>query len=361
MIAPKPEPTECRTDLCPLYGCPASSSLCSISQARSLLSWNCSRPLLSIPILLLSAAYVVLLLFPPWRPFPTMRKVAAPITFSRICAFALCVAWVYYSGIGSFALCRWDYVKHNLIFSYLLDQKLPIYTSLSGQDFIFHYSFAYYITPVRLYQVAHALAPGVTLNGVLLAVYSVALFLAASILSRGRMTFLLVLLAVLCLTGGLDVLGMLAFGVEPQGKVATCLAHSAGSPQSRMVGCALRPAKLHDESLLRPATFFRGADRHRVALCVAAIPAPCCVGLDRESGRHSRQRVLESLCRGRTRGPCRDLTLGIDSQGTIASAIETRRVRGHTRAAWSRLLRLCSSPFPRRISVSLGLQASYIS
>jgi hypothetical protein len=136
-------------------------------------------------------------------------------------AFVLCVAWVYYSAIGGFALCRWDYVKHNLMFSYLLNQKLPIYTSLAGEEFIVHYSFAYYITPVRIYQLAHALAPGVSLNAILLALYSVVLFLAASVFSRGRMAFLLVLLAVLSLTGGLDTIGMFAFGIEPQGKVST--------------------------------------------------------------------------------------------------------------------------------------------
>ena len=180
------------------------------------------KPLLSIPILLLFGAYSVLLASSLRGDRPADTKWQPPLhPIAAFAAFALCVAWVYYSGIGSFAICRWDYLKHNLIFSYLLDQKLPIYTSLSGKDFIVHYSFAYYIAPVRLYQVAHALIPAVTLNGLLLTIYSLALFLATSLLARGRMGFVLVLLVILCLTGGFDVLGMLAFDVAPQGEIST--------------------------------------------------------------------------------------------------------------------------------------------
>ena len=177
-------------------------------------------PALSIPILLLFAAYVALLL----SSFQGDRLSDAGSAKQRVAGLAtlaLSLAWVFYSGIGGFAICRWDYVKHNLIFSYLLDARLPIHTSLAGQDFIVHYSFAYYISPVRLYQVAHTLAPFITLNGVLLGVYSLALFLATSVLSRGRMTFALGLLTILCFTGGLDVAGMLAFGVQPQGEISS--------------------------------------------------------------------------------------------------------------------------------------------
>ena len=48
-----------------------------------------------------------------------------------------------------------------------------------------------------------------------------ALFFATIVLSRGRMTFALALLTILCFTGGLDVAGMLAFGVQPQGEIST--------------------------------------------------------------------------------------------------------------------------------------------
>jgi hypothetical protein len=175
---------------------------------------------LSIPLALLFAAYIAL--GTSIRRDPPVDAKASPLSgfFLGFVAFLLCVVWVYYSGIGGFALCRWDYEKHNVIFSYLLDQKLPIYTSLDRKEFIVHYSFAYYITPVRLYQMAHVLAPGVSLNAILLVLYSVVLFFAAAVLSRGRMAFLLVLLAVLSLTGGLDAIGMLAFGVEPHGKLS---------------------------------------------------------------------------------------------------------------------------------------------
>ena len=179
-------------------------------------------PTLSIPILVLGAAYIVLLGLDLFRlDFAEAEVKRASQVVGGLAAFALSVAWVLHSGIGSFAICRWDYVKHNLIFSYLLDQRLPIFTSLAGQDFIVHYSFAYYISPVRLYQLAHALAPSITLNSVLLAIYSLSLFLATSLLYRGRMTRALVLLAILCLAGGLDTVGMLAFGVEPRGEVST--------------------------------------------------------------------------------------------------------------------------------------------
>jgi hypothetical protein len=179
-------------------------------------------PALSIPILLLFAAYVVLLMFVSQRDrLSDAEAGSANQLVAGLATFALSVTWVFYSGIGSFAICRWDYIKHNLIFSFLLDARLPIYTSLAGKDFIVHYSFAYYISPVRLYQVAHTFAPFITLNGVLLGVYSLALFFATIVLSRGRMTFALALLTILCFTGGLDVAGMLALGVQPQGEIST--------------------------------------------------------------------------------------------------------------------------------------------
>ena len=64
----------------------------------------------------------------------------------------LCIAWIYFSGIGGYALVPVGLHKHNLMFSYLLEQKLPIDTVLDGKKFILHYSLAYYLTPVRLTQ-----------------------------------------------------------------------------------------------------------------------------------------------------------------------------------------------------------------
>ena len=222
MLAPKPRSTACRINV--TLSTRLSRLLLTLFYLAGplLIIQELFKPALSIPTLSLSVAYIGLLASALWRDRPAAAKWwAASHLVAGSSAFALGVAWVYYSGIGSFAICRWDYVKHNLMFSYLLDQKLPIHTSLAGRDFIVHYSFAFYITPVRLYQLADTLVPGITLNGMLLVIYSVALFLATNILARGRMVFVLVLLATLCLAGGLDALGMLAFGVEPQGKVST--------------------------------------------------------------------------------------------------------------------------------------------
>jgi hypothetical protein len=128
---------------------------------------------------------------------------------------ALCVVWVYLSGIGSYTICRWDYVKHNLMFSYLLDQKLPIETSWEERRFILHYSLAYYITPVRLKEAFELLLPRASLDFILLLTYSVAVYLSLLILARGEATFALVLFFVVSLAGGLDLVGMFAFNVKP--------------------------------------------------------------------------------------------------------------------------------------------------
>ena len=128
---------------------------------------------------------------------------------------SLCVVWIYFSGIGSYAVCRWDYAKHNLLFTDLLAQYLPIETSFEGRRFILHYSFAFYIIPVRLQQGLASLGLGVGLNAVLLLTYSAVLFLAVWLLARGRAVTSLILLLVLILVGGLDILGMVVFNVEP--------------------------------------------------------------------------------------------------------------------------------------------------
>ena len=169
------------------------------------------------------------------------------------------------------------------------------------------------------------------------------------------------LLAILCLTGGLDLIGMLAFGVEPQGEISTAWITLQVpfnldwwgvpyAPQSfttnlyyapqhffgALIGTALLYASLQ---FRRPAALT--LIESLVVIAASAFWSPyVAVGLA----------VLAAVMTSGHRQPRDD-----------RSAIETRRVRGHTRAAWPRLLRLCSSPFPRRISVPLGLQASYIS
>ena len=252
-----------------------------------LIIWELFTPALSIPILLLFTAYVMLLVF----SFQRDRLFDAGSAKQRVAGLAtvaLSVAWVFYSGIGSFAICRWDYVKHNLIFSYLLDTRLPIYTSLAGKDFIVHYSFAYYIFPVRLYQVAHTLAPFITLNGVLLGVYSLALFLATIVLSRGRMTFALALLTILCFTGGLDVAGMLAFGVQPQGEISTSWGTLQVPFNLDWWGIPYAPQSFTTNSLLCPTAFFWSVDRNGADLCFVAISPAGGNSVDRDQHRDRR-------------------------------------------------------------------------
>jgi hypothetical protein len=176
------------------------------------------RPEFSIPILLLFVLWVFPLAFPARSGAAADDAGRLPILglTATVVALALCFTWVYLSGIGNFALCRWDYIKHNILFSYLLEQRLPIYIQLDGREYILHYSLAYYITPVRFKYVLRYLVPNVSLNAILLMMYSITLFLALSIFARRRAAFLLVLLSILSLTGGLDVLGMLAFGVKPE-------------------------------------------------------------------------------------------------------------------------------------------------
>ena len=174
------------------------------------------KPAFSFPTILLFLLSVLLALSAWPRPDVSAPRQAIRSLVAVFAALTLCFAWVFFSGIGSFALCRWDYIKHNMLFSYLLEQKLPINVALEGKNFILHYSVAYYITPVRVYQSLAWLAPDVSLNVILLTIYSAAMFLSFRLLAGRRPGFLLALLAVAGLTGGLDLLGMAATGVAPE-------------------------------------------------------------------------------------------------------------------------------------------------
>ena len=182
----------------------------------------------------------------------------------------LCFAWVFFSGIGSFALCRWDYIKHNMLFSYLLEQKLPISVLLDGTNHILHYSVAYYITPVRLYQSLAWLAPDVSLNVILFIMYSAAMFLSFRLLAGRRPVFLLALLAVAGLTGGLDLAGNGRNGGRA-GKRSHAIARYPHPLQSRVVGRAVCSAKPDDEPLLCATALLWRVDRHGLALCIAPV------------------------------------------------------------------------------------------
>ena len=187
------------------------------------------KPAFSIPLLLLFAAW-----------FWTLAM-AAPSTSESLCRDAVfetehavsnggsildrsgslivcllfCLIWVYLSGIGGFAHCRGDYIKHNLIFSYLIEGRLPIEVPFKGGGVLLHYGFAYYITPVRITEFVQPIM-NIKLNWILYAVYSGILLLSLILLADFHGIFVLWLGLSLALIGGLDVLGMLVFGSNAQ-------------------------------------------------------------------------------------------------------------------------------------------------
>jgi hypothetical protein len=69
--------------------------------------------------------------------------------------------------------------------------------------------------PVRLKEAFELLLPHASLNFILLLTYSSAVYVSLWILARGEAAFALVLFFVLSLTGGLDLVGMVAFHVKP--------------------------------------------------------------------------------------------------------------------------------------------------
>ena len=173
-------------------------------------------PEISIPILVLFALWAFPLAFPRSAAATGREQAFNPLRLTAsLAALALCFVWIYLSGIGSHAICRWDYVKHNLLFSYLLEQKLPIEVDFEGRNFIVHYNLAYYITPVRAKEALENLFNKADLNLILLLTYSTAVFFALRILAGRIAALSLVLFLVLSLVGGWDVLGMIAFKVKP--------------------------------------------------------------------------------------------------------------------------------------------------
>ena len=277
-----------------------------------------------------------------------------------LATFALSVAWVFYSGIGSFAICRWDYVKHNLIFSYLLDARLPIYTSLAGKDFIVHYSFAYYISPVRLYQVAHTLAPFITLNGVLLGVYSLALFLATIVLSRGRMTFALALLTILCFTGGLDVAGMLAFGVQPQGEISTSWGTLQVPFNLDWWGIPYAPQSFTMNLYYAPQHFFGALIG--AALIYASLQSrrPAAIALIETSIVIAASVFWSPYVAVGLAALALVLTLGLDTQGTVLQRFRREGMSAVLAPLPLVAVRVCGCPRHCLVSVSLSVQASIV-
>ena len=256
------------------------------------------RPELSVPILLLFIGWA----FSLARSVATQPVARPPVLshfVSILALLALCVGWISLSGIGSYAVCRWDYVKHNLVFSFLLQQKLPIETQLQGRDFIFHYSTAYYITPVRLKQALQTLTGHANLKPILLVTYSAVLFVAVRMLAGMAAVPALIIFLVFSLVGGLDLAGMKAFGVKGD-IVATLPGLGIGIPRNiewwGVPGAPQSPTMhLYYSALLRRPN--RHDPNHRLH---AVIPTSgnrlgqCC-------GYDSGERVLECLCHHRAR------------------------------------------------------------
>ena len=115
-----------------------------------------------------------------------------------------------------------DYIKHNLIFSHLIEGRLPIQVTLGGRDVLLHYGFAYYITPVRVTKLVQPIL-NISLNLVLALSYSGVLFLSLVLLGVLHRIFILWLGVSLALIGGLDNLGALIFGLPPWAKHLTTI------------------------------------------------------------------------------------------------------------------------------------------
>ena len=182
------------------------------------------KPAFSIPLLLLFAAWFWTLAMPTSSSSKSLCESgdvvsnggrgsilgqSAPLAACLL----LCLVWVYLSGIGGFAYCRSDYIKHNLIFSYLMEGRLPLKVPFKGREFLLHYAFAYYITPVRITELAQQIFNiNINLNLVLSLGYSVIIFLSLILLAMLHRISALWLGIIVAITGGLDALGRFVFG-----------------------------------------------------------------------------------------------------------------------------------------------------
>jgi hypothetical protein len=170
------------------------------------------RPFLAIPLLLAGLAWLWALdrflhpstaAPPAGQPRPLLRP-------GRLARLAGCIAWILPSGIGGVGACHWDYIKHDIVFGRLLTGHLPLDLETGAP---FHYYFAYYIVPVRLYQGLAALLPWAPFDLVLLGFYAALLFLSVELLAWGLRAPPGRLLLLLALTGGgLDLVGLPLLG-----------------------------------------------------------------------------------------------------------------------------------------------------
>jgi hypothetical protein len=180
------------------------------------------KPVLSIPIMVLFLFWLRqawILLSPDWPAAGNMRKqvrfgwprraTIAP----AIAVFVLAGGWIYFSGIGSFTYCRFDYVKHNVIFTSLLASHLPIPAGSASGDMV-HYYFAYYIIPVRIFEILQPVFRHLRLEHLTYAIYCLALVGSLRLLALSLRVPAMGLLLLLVFTGGLDIAGRLLLGPE---------------------------------------------------------------------------------------------------------------------------------------------------
>lgn len=184
----------------------------------ALMALELLQPRYAAPLWGLLAGWLCLLAMEAFRDATARADGVGARRWGRLPAalvtIAGCIAWIAFSGIGSLAVCRWDYVKHNIIFSALLDQRLPI--TLNDGSFILHYPFSYYISPVRLTQLLQWIGAPVSLDALLLIFYSLTAFLSVTLMARESRVPALAMLAAIVLVGGWDVPGMKIFGVPVQ-------------------------------------------------------------------------------------------------------------------------------------------------
>ena len=232
-------------------------------------------PALSIPGLLLCLFWLrefQLYLFPAGRIAERWAGVSwRAITAAGLSFFLLAALWLLASGVGSFAYCRFDYVKHNFVFASLLASHLPIIADPGdGTTAFLHYYFAYYIVPVRLYQGLHLLLPPLRLDHVIVVVYGLALLGSLRVISQNLRISALELLLVMVFAGGLDIVGRILFGTEWQ-----VVGHVAGLPVFKDLdwwGMPLAPQSLTMNLFWAPQHFFAALIGTALLCCILAQP-----------------------------------------------------------------------------------------
>jgi hypothetical protein len=187
------------------------------------------RPALSIPLLIFFLVWLRAFSGFVFGDVPALHAFRAYIRITlppreaiapAIAVFVLAATWIYFSGIGSFTYCRYDYIKHNLIFTSLLGGHLPISTGRGGGDIV-HFYFAYYIIPVRLFEMLQPIFDRLRLEHVTFALYCLALVGSLRLLASSLRVPVMGLLLLMVFTGGLDLVGrfLLGPGLREMGRV----------------------------------------------------------------------------------------------------------------------------------------------